>query len=514
MLSWEDLNHLLVVKRIKSLIGGWWPQVDLFLIKTEDLPLFLNFEKSLKFKNPDIHLLFQKENFRKTFLESLASKPGLPSPVKTHFVKPWPATGINLYVFPIQFYKPLTGFLVLTGFMEHTEKQKPPALPLKTPLPVLDSKDKTHLMDLCYTLVEEVLTVQMEMTEKRHNIKSIYQKSPHLCYGEMVGKSKVMRELYSLLDKVKFSHNTILIQGENGTGKELIARSIHQNSPRKNEAFIAQNCSALNDNLLESELFGHTKGAFTGAYKDKKGLFETAHKGTFFLDEIGDTSLRMQVKILRVLQEGTFFPVGGVSPKKVDVRIIAATNKNLKQMIEQKQFREDLYYRLNVINIEAPPLRERKEDIPLLAEFFINKACQSPVVKVFTKKALKKLMEYPWPGNVRELQNEAQRLALFSGEEPYIQESFLSEKIKNQEEYKNLNPLFNRKKGHIIKTAVADLERRLISRCLVEQGWNKSQVAKTLGLSRAALISKIKEYGLPSQAPNKNLQAPKTKTYI
>ena len=183
-------------------------------------------------------------------------------------------------------------------------------------------------------MATEIASVQKEFTEKNQQISDML-KSHNLSYGGMVGKSKAMQQLYNLLDKIRHSQNTILIQGENGTGKELIAKSIHQNSLRKNKAFIIQNCSALNDNLLESELFGHVKGSFTGAYKDKKGLFELADNGSFFLDEVGDTSPAMQVKLLRVIQEGTFFPVGGTEPKKVDVRIIAATNKKLKKLVEE-----------------------------------------------------------------------------------------------------------------------------------------------------------------------------------
>ena len=219
-----------------------------------------------------------------------------------------------------------------------------------------------------------------------------------------------------------------------------------------------------------------------------------AHKGTFFLDEVGDTSPAMQVKLLRVIQDGSFFAVGGVELKKVDVRIIAATNRNLKQMVEQGKFREDLYYRLNVINIQVPSLRERKEDISLLAEFFINQL--SSQTKIFTKKAMDKLIQYPWPGNVRELQNETERLAIFSSKNTYIKEEFLSEKIRNKEDNKQLIESLNYPTGKIMKKAIANLESRLIARSLREEGWNKTRVAKKLGISRAALVSKVKDYKL------------------
>jgi transcriptional regulator with PAS, ATPase and Fis domain len=258
---------------------------------------------------------------------------------------------------------------------------------------------------------------------------------------------------------------------------------------------VIQNCSAFNDNLLESELFGHIKGSFTGALKDKKGLFEMADKGTFFLDEIGDTSPQMQVKLLRVLQEGTFTPVGGIETRKVDVRIIAATNKNLREMVEQGTFREDLYYRLNVINLRVPSLRERKEDIPLLAEYFLNKASETNHVarKSLTKRALEKLYDYPWPGNVRELQNEMERLVVLGGEDTKINPESLSPKIMDLGEKTKTQG--SRLQGKL-KDALEELERDMIREGLRRTGWNKSKLAKELGISRAGLIMKVEKYAL------------------
>jgi transcriptional regulator with PAS, ATPase and Fis domain len=311
----------------------------------------------------------------------------------------------------------------------------------------------------------------------------------------MIGKSKPMQSLYGLLDKIKGADSTVLIQGENGTGKELIAKAIHFNSVRKDKTFVIQNCSAFNDNLLESELFGHVKGSFTGANRDKKGLFEISDKGTFFLDEIGDTSPQMQVKLLRVLQEGTFMPVGGVEMRKVDTRIIAATNRNLKEMVEQGTFREDLYYRLNVINLRVPPLRERKEDIPLLSEFFLNKSMgdKAGAKKILTKRALEKLYDYAWPGNVRELQNEMERLTVLSGVEGKLTADMLSPKILEASEKGKVQGA--RVHGKL-KDALEELERDLIKEGLRRTGWNKSKLAKELGISRAGLIMKVEKYGL------------------
>jgi transcriptional regulator with PAS, ATPase and Fis domain len=236
------------------------------------------------------------------------------------------------------------------------------------------------------------------------------------------------------------------------------------------------------------------KGSFTGAIRDKKGLFEMADKGTFFLDEIGDTSPTMQVKLLRVLQEGTFMPVGAVESRRVDLRIVAATNRNLKEMVESGAFREDLFYRLNVINIRVPALRERKEDIPFLAEFFLNKVqTGGDTRKVLTKRALEKLYDYAWPGNVRELQNEMERVVVLSGAETKITADMLSPKILDATEKGKVQGARIHGK---LKDALEDLEREMIKDGLRRTGWNKSKLAKELGISRAGLIMKVEKYGL------------------
>ncbi len=308
-----------------------------------------------------------------------------------------------------------------------------------------------------------------------------------------------MQELYGLLDKISESHSTILIQGENGTGKELIARAIHYNSPRKSKIFVTQNCSAFNDNLLDSELFGHVKGAFTGAIRDKKGLFEVADGGTFFLDEIGDTSPSMQVKLLRVLQEGTFLPVGGTEPRRVDVRVICATNRDLKGMVERGEFREDLYYRINVINVSVPTLRDRKEDIPILADYFLDKAAREKGVsaKQLTKRALEKLYDYHWPGNIRELQNEMERVTVLAGEETKITPEMLSSRIQD---FIEKNKVQGVRISGKLKDALEELEREMIKEGLKRTNWNKSKLAKELGISRAGLIMKVEKYGLDKRS--------------
>ena len=229
--------------------------------------------------------------------------------------------------------------------------------------------------------------------------------------GNLIGKSKKMQELFKMIEVVSATNSTVLITGESGTGKELVAKAIHLNSPRAEEAFVSVNCGAFTESLLESELFGYVRGAFTGATGNKKGLFEVSDKGTIFLDEIGDTSLAMQVKLLRVLQERTIRRVGGTEEIPIDVRIIAATNRDLSEMVAENQFREDLFYRINIIPLELPPLRHRRDDIPILADHFLARLNASMGKKFdrISDEALKKLESYEWPGNVRELENALER---------------------------------------------------------------------------------------------------------
>jgi transcriptional regulator with PAS, ATPase and Fis domain len=312
-----------------------------------------------------------------------------------------------------------------------------------------------------------------------------------------------MQNLFGILEKVVESNSTVLIQGENGSGKELIARALHYSGPRRDKAFVVQNCSALNDNLLESELFGHVRGAFTGASKDKKGLFEVANHGTFFLDEVGDMSPAMQVKLLRVIQEGTFLPVGSVAMRTVDVRIVAATNRDLRAMVERGQFREDLYYRLNVINLRVPPLRDRIDDLPMLVEHFLQRFSKEgqPRSRRVSPEAMARLYAHNWPGNIRELENEIERLVVLSGEREEIGPDLLSSGIGAD----RIAPTFDayRKQGNL-EVAVAALEKDMIHQGLIATHWNKTKLAADLGISRTTLIKKIKDYGLeekPSRRP-------------
>jgi transcriptional regulator with PAS, ATPase and Fis domain len=279
----------------------------------------------------------------------------------------------------------------------------------------------------------------------------------------------------------------------------LVARAIHYNGPRKDKPFVVQNCSAFNDNLLESALFGHVKGSFTGAIRDKKGLFEVADGGTFFLDEVGDMSPALQVKLLRVLQEGVFLPVGGNTPREVDVRVIAATHKDLSKLVEKKEFREDLFYRINVIRVQVPPLRDRKDDLPVLIDHFLHKHGREGMkCRALAAEALKVLEAYAWPGNIRELENEIERLLVLGSDCEVIPVDLLSSRIRDGARGASASGanLGNMALSGKLHDAVEALEREMISAGLTRTKGNRSQLARELGVARSNLILKIDKYGL------------------
>jgi Nif-specific regulatory protein len=308
----------------------------------------------------------------------------------------------------------------------------------------------------------------------------------------LIASSASMRRLFVLMEKVIDVTTTILIDGETGTGKELIAKVIHYNGPLKDKPFVAENCGALAENLLESELFGHVKGAFTGAISDKKGLFEMADGGTVLLDEIGEMPPAMQVKLLRVLQEGQFRPVGASHYVKVNVRIIACTNRNLEAEMAKGNFRNDLYYRVNVFPLTIPPLRERKEDIPLLAVHFLKefaKKFNRPVPRL-TTTALESLSAYNWPGNVRELQNEMERALTLAGNQKEISEEYLSTKILNSLDH--AGTVFN--KTGTLQQVTERIEKQMVTEALEKAGGNRSRASEMLGITRQGLLNKIKRY--------------------
>jgi Nif-specific regulatory protein len=313
-------------------------------------------------------------------------------------------------------------------------------------------------------------------------------------FDHIKGNSPQMLDVFRLCEKVMGSDITVLIEGETGTGKELIARCLHFNGPRKDKRFVTQNCGSIPESLLASELFGHKRGAFTGAISDKKGLFETAHGGTVFLDEVAEMSAAMQVSLLRTLQEGEIKPLGSDLVKRVDVRMISATNRNLEDDVKKGTFREDLYYRLNVFTVKLPPLRERTDDIPILAGHFVEKFCRKTAkpIRGLSNNALECLCSYPFPGNIRELENEMERAVVLAEAGKNIEIFHLSEKVRS-------NPALQcgefKMRGKL-RDMTESLEKQALAAALEECGGNKTLSAKRLGLSRFGLLKKIKRYGL------------------
>lgn len=329
---------------------------------------------------------------------------------------------------------------------------------------------------------------------KEENARLRREIERHYRFDQIIGNSDRMLEVLRLCERAIESGITVLIEGETGTGKELIARCIHYNSPRKEKAFVTQNCGGIPDTLLASELFGHTKGAFTGAYKDKKGLFEVANGGTLFLDEVAEMSPAMQASLLRVLQEGEVKPLGSDYSKKVDVRVISATNKNLEDETKDGKFREDLLYRLNVFTIKLPPLRERAEDIPILANHFITKFSEKTTksVKGLSPEAMRYLSGYPFPGNLRELENEINRAIAMGEDGKPIEVRHLSKKIQDT----RVAPSYGLELKGTLKQMVESFEISVLTEMFEKHGGNKTKVAKELGLSRYGLLKKMQRYGL------------------
>lgn len=337
--------------------------------------------------------------------------------------------------------------------------------------------------------VKRVLEQRRLVTENKALKQQISQRLS--ACREFVANSEAMIAIVETLEKVIPTKSTILVLGESGTGKGLIAELIHCNSPRRDKPFISINCSAIPEGLLESELFGYRKGAFTGAVADKVGLIPLAHEGTFFLDEIGDMPQNLQTKLLKVIETGEVFPLGDTKPRVVDIRLIAATNADLEQRVKEGRFREDLYYRLNVIEIRVPPLRERKEDIEILAKHFLAKFAEvhKKSVKALDSRALAALIAYAWPGNVRELSNVIER-AVVLAEGATLALEALPEKMRRGEQDRETGPL---------KAYLGDYEKSLLLKMYASHGNNKEETATALGIDLATLYRKFKKYGIEAE---------------
>jgi len=352
--------------------------------------------------------------------------------------------------------------------------------------------------------VDELVNIVRHALEKKalkeENVLLKVELSQQEKFGEIVGRNPKMRQVYALIERIASATSSVLIQGESGTGKELVARAIHARSGRAGRPFVAINCGGLPETLLESELFGHTKGAFTGAVATKKGLFDTASGGTLFLDEIGETSPAMQVKLLRALQERRIRPLGSEEEHAVDARVLAATNQDLQQMIHEKRFREDLYYRVNVISIQMPPLRERREDIPLLVRYFVDKYARlwkkgAPAV---TQEALRALEKYPWPGNVRELENVIER-AMALAEGVRIESRDLPDEVRGFHVLKGLNAVEIPESGFALDDVMEGIKAAYVQRAMELDGGVMAKAARRLGISFRSMRYFVKKYGLAKE---------------
>ncbi|MCB0272689.1 MAG: sigma-54-dependent Fis family transcriptional regulator [Bdellovibrionales bacterium] len=360
-------------------------------------------------------------------------------------------------------------------------------------LPVFASEKIAVLKNLLQMLCEEIGTY-LEETQNQ-GTQSVVSEQDN--YHGLISKNAQIKDIVRQIELIGASDSSVIIYGESGTGKELVANLIHHNSSRNKDPFVTINCAALTETLLEAELFGYKKGAFTGAIADKKGLFEVADKGTIFLDEVGEMSLSLQVKILRLIQEGTFMRVGDTNLRKVDVRVISATHRDLRKFIELGKFREDLYYRLAVVELTLPPLRDRVEDIPLLAQHFLAEFSQKTRKSGITisAEAMKVFNEYFWPGNVRELRNEIERLVALNQNDKLLRSKDLSKKFFYETYPENIMVAEEEEEG-FIKRLVDDFEKGLLSKYLQKHKWNKTKVAKFCGITRQGLNKKISKYRL------------------
>jgi DNA-binding NtrC family response regulator len=346
--------------------------------------------------------------------------------------------------------------------------------------------------------LEQILTVginerrlQAENAELRAQLRGRFH------FDSIIGGSEAMRRVFTTLELVAPMNSTVLIHGETGTGKELIARTLHYNSPRHEHRFVAFNAAAIPDGLAEAELFGHVKGAFTGAVSSRAGRFEIADKGTLFIDEVGTMSMSLQAKLLRALQEREVERVGESKAHKVDIRVVAATNLDLRRAVKEGSFREDLFYRLNVVPITLPPLRARRDDIPLLAQHFARSSSKSNGVpaRTLSQAAMRMLMAYDWPGNIRELENAIEHAVAFSGREREITPDMLPEEVRAQSAPPALAPITIPDDGVNFTSVISQVERDLIVRALEKTGGNKRQAARLLHLSRTTLIDKLQRLG-------------------
>ncbi len=524
MINWEELKNIHVIRKLEEVLAQWFHTEVYFLDDSGSVRNFDPRDKSRTWHNPIAAAVMGKEKGREALMSAMKdAHQRLVDAKQAHLVVDGPAGFEKALISAITYNGEIVGSVYAYAFSESevTKDQKKRASAWATGLGVdsatfqkevdkfsaLEERDRKYFFELVHFVAAEIVSFHTEIAKREDRIHALNnQLGERYSYHSMIGKSKPMQQLYSLLDRVTVSDSTVLVQGENGTGKELIAKAIHFQSPRKDKPFIPVNCSAIPETLIESEFFGYMRGAFTGANTNKIGFFEAANNGTLFLDEIGELPLAMQSKFLRVLQQGTVTPVGSTQERKVNVRIVAATNRDLKAMVDDGRFREDLYYRLNVINLVVPALRDRKEDLPVLMDHFLMRHCKSKGVplKAFEQRAMQKVFEYTWPGNVRELENEIERLVVLSGQDTKIALELLSPRIRDFAGGGGSGTFAAAGSGKAVqfklagklKDAIEELERTMILEGLRRTKWNKSKLAKELGISRAGLIMKVDKYQL------------------
>lgn len=347
-------------------------------------------------------------------------------------------------------------------------------------------------------LVKVLTTAISERRLRKENTELRAQLNDRFRFEKMIGSGPAMSKLFATLDLVAPMHSTVLIQGETGTGKELIARTIHHNSPRRDHPFVAFNAAAIPEGLAEAELFGHTKGAFTGAVNARVGRFELADRGTLFIDEVASMPLPLQAKLLRALQEREVERVGTSRPLKVNTRVLAATNVDLRKLVKEGTFREDLYYRLNVVRVTLPPLRERREDIPLLAQYFARESCRHNQLtpRTLGQDTLRVLMRQPWPGNIRQLENAIEHAVAMSSRSDEIETHMLPEELTQADSGGLVPSIMVPEDGISLTSVMSQVERDLILQCLERTGGNRKQAAQLLNLSRTTLIDKLQRLGI------------------
>jgi DNA-binding NtrC family response regulator len=356
-----------------------------------------------------------------------------------------------------------------------------------------------------FQLIQLVQVLKTALSERRlqhENAELKARLNDRFKFGSLVGNSPAMKRLFSTLELVSPLNSTILIQGETGTGKELVARTIHHNSPRRDQPFVAFNAAAIPEGLAEAELFGHVKGAFTGAVATRVGRFEAADRGTLFIDEVSSMTLSLQAKLLRALQEREVERIGTTKPVKINTRVVAATNVDLQSMVRDGAFREDLYYRLNVVRVVLPPLKNRKEDIPVLAQHFVQESCRNNGLapKRLSQGTLRQLMNYPWPGNIRQLQNCIEHSVALSGDAVEIGPDALPDELHASEHLTSVALPSMPDEGINFSATISQVERELILRYLAKAGGNKRQAARLLNLSRTTLLDKMHRLGVTDAA--------------